>query len=91
MWAGSHYFAKLRVPLPRTELKKRLDHEEVMQSWYQDAPTEEAIALLSEDSAMLSTEVLATFDGRDPSVLGPYDQSMVPALWGTGWVGGKPP
>ena len=40
---------------------------------------------------MLSTEVLATFDGSEALVLGPYDQAMVPALWGTGWTSGTPP
>ena len=55
-----------------------------MQLWLQGDPEyadEAETCNIVRESEMMSTEVLATFDGSETLVLGPYDQAMVPALW----------
>ena len=92
-----HYFSGMQIHMPRTELQKRTAQREQLKSWLEtDVPTGvpaagvEHCMSLSEASKQLSSVVCAFWDGPDIQ-LGPYEQAMVPATCGSGWIGGETP
>ena len=84
--------------MPRTELNKRAVYKKNVADWLADGTVSDNVykmgneqcRWLSDMARFISTEVCATYDGK-PITLGPYEQAMVPAVWGTGWKGSQMP